>query len=174
MYDFLHRKLYFFQVPRLLKSTPNTPKRRPSHRPKTKSSAPDPLRDAPTAPWRPNTVTKANSAYESTAFATQSSRTGTKKHKNLNSSLCERDPPRGRNCCEQPCRICPSRRRTQTLPSYTYKRFAGVLGECNSSAKGSNLSKSPYAIFRGRQHPLLSLDLTPVVTRLSFRRPGVP
>ena len=63
--------------------------------------------------------------------------------------------------------------RTQTLPSYTYKRFAGVLGECNSSAKGSNLSKSPYAIFRGRQHPLLSLDLTPVVTRLSFRRPGV-
>ena len=37
--------------------------------------------------------------------------------------------------------------RTQTLPSSTYKRFAGVQGECDSSAKGSDLSKSPDDIF---------------------------
>ena len=50
-------------------------------------------------------------------------------------------------------------RRTQTLPTYTYKRLAGVRGECESSAKGCGFSKCADATFRGRDWKISSRSM---------------
>ena len=67
-------------------------------------------------------------------------------------------------------------------------RLAGVRGECESSAKGCDFSKCADATFRGREWKISSRSMrhrppvggkearrcvSHVVTRLSFRRPGV-